>query len=80
MSLLSQINTTKNKGNINNMGDSWRFDPYKDYTNDDSEESNFRRFKKSKRKPRQNDRDYDDTYDGNKSRNKNKKFPSRKWR
>ena len=61
------------------MGDSWRFDPYKDYTNDDSEESNFRRFKKSKHKQRQNDGDFEKSY--GKSHNKKPKFqPNRKWR
>ena len=32
------------------MSDKWRFDPYKDYTDDNEGKSNFQRFKNKKKK------------------------------
>lgn len=61
------------------MGDSWRFDPYKDYTNDDSEDTNnFRRFKKSKHRSRSRDNDFEKPFD--RSRGKKSRPSSKNWR
>ena len=58
------------------MGDSWRFDPNKDYTND--EEDNGRGFTKFKhKKNRNNSYDYEDNY---KKSRRGKNRPNRNWR
>lgn len=61
------------------MGDSWRFDPYKDYTSDDSESgNNFRRFKNRKRKNKFGQRDDNDDYINNSK--KKEKHHNKNWR
>ena len=52
------------------MADKWRFDPYKDYTDDYSDEprSNFQRFKNKKKKSNSKQRELD--FEKNIRRNK----------
>jgi len=60
------------------MGDSWRFDPNKDYLNDE-DDGGFRRFKKHKnKKPNHNNYDEDDGF-RNRNNKKNHR-PNKNWR
>lgn len=59
------------------MGDSWRFDPNKDYLNDEDEGNNFRRFKKSKHK-KNNQQDFEKSY--GKSYDKKNRPHKNNWR
>ena len=60
------------------MGDSWRFDPNKDYLND-YDDNNGRGFKKFKHKKNRNNQQYDyDDYD--KKPRHGKYRPNKNWR
>ena len=61
------------------MGDSWRFDPNKDYLNDydDNNGRGFKKFKHKKNKNRGGQYD-DDNYEGKPRHNKNR--PHKSWR
>jgi hypothetical protein len=63
------------------MGDSWRFNPNEDYTNDydDNNGRGFVKFKHKKNKNKNRNNSYDDDNYERKFRH-NKKRPNKNWR